>query len=79
MPNFIKSVRASIVGPKFGSRSSIPVNIFIISVFNLFYKPNFLKIKHVAIMRPNYAQVFNFRSRCAIANIIFMINKFDLL
>ena len=37
----------------FGSRSSIPVNIFIITLFDLFWVPNFIKINYIAILRPN--------------------------
>ena len=40
-------------GAKFGSRSSIPIDIFIISMFDLLWEPNFIKIRHIAILRPN--------------------------
>ena len=63
----------------FGSKSSIPINIFIISMFDLIWVPNFIKIRNIAILRPNLPEVFNFGSRFAISNIIFMINKLYLL
>ena len=44
----------------------------------MFWAPHFIKIKHIAILRPKL-QIFNFRSRSAISNIIFMINELDLL
>ena len=37
----------------FGSRSSIPINILIISKFNLLWVPDFIKIGHIANLRPN--------------------------
>ena len=40
--------------------------------------PNFIKIRHIAILRPNLLPKYNFGSRSAISN-IFMINKLDLL
>ena len=44
----------------FGTKSSISINIFIISKFDLFRLPNFIKIGYVAILRPTLPQVFNF-------------------
>ena len=60
--------------------------MFIISMFYLFRVLIFIKIGHIAILRPSdiltilsqFAEVFNFGSRSSIANIIFMINKLDL-
>ena len=47
-------------------------------MFDLFWVPNFIKIGHIAILKPNLLnKVFNFGS--AISNIIFMINELDLL
>ena len=40
--------------------------------------PNFIKIRHIAILRPNLLPKYNFGSRSAISN-IFMINELDLL
>ena len=37
----------------FRSRSSIPINIFLISMFDLYWLPYFIKIRHIAILRPN--------------------------
>ena len=37
----------------FGSRSSIPNIKFIISMFDFFWVPNFIKIEHIAIVRSN--------------------------
>ena len=50
-------------------------NIFIIRMFDLFWLPNFIKIRHIAISRPNLPKL----SRSAISNIIFIIHKLDLL
>ena len=47
-------------------------------MFNLFWVSNFIKIRHIAILRPNLPK-YNFRSRSAVSNIIFMINELDLL
>ena len=47
-------------------------------MFSLFWLPDFIKIRHIAILRPNLSK-YNFGSRSAISNIIFMINKLDLL
>ena len=44
-------------------------------MFDLFWLPNFLKIRHIAILRPNLLKL----SRSAISNIIFIIHKLDLL
>ena len=44
----------------FGTKSSISINIFIISKFDLFRLPNFIKIGYVAILQPILPQVFNF-------------------
>ena len=41
--------------------------------------PNFIKIGHIAILETKTAQVFNCRSRFAISNVIFMIDKLGLL
>ena len=37
----------------FQPRSSIPINVFIVGMFDLFWLPNFRKIRHIAILRPN--------------------------
>ena len=37
----------------FRSSSSIPINAFIISMFELFWLPNFIKIRHITILRSN--------------------------
>ena len=37
----------------FRSRSSIPINILLISMFDLYWLPYFIKIRHIAILRPN--------------------------
>ena len=42
----------------FGSRSSIPINILIINMFDLFWVPNFIKIKQIPILRPNLPKFF---------------------
>ena len=63
----------------FGSRSSIPSAIFVISMFDLFWASNFIKIGHIAIFFTKTVQVFNSGWRHAISKIIFMINKLDLL
>ena len=47
-------------------------------MFSLFRLPDFIKIRHIAILRPNLSKC-NFGSRSAISNIMFMINKLDLL
>ena len=47
-------------------------------MFNLLQVPNFIKIRHIAIMRPNLLPKYNFGSRSTISN-IFMINELDLL
>ena len=47
-------------------------------MFSLFWVANFIKIRHIAILRPNLSK-YNFGSRSAISNIIFVINKLDLL
>ena len=44
-------------------------------MFDLFWLPNFIKIRHIAILRPNLPKL----SISAISNIIFMINKLELL
>ena len=92
MSNFIKKGANFSAGTKFtgiynfGSRSSIPSTMFVISMFYLFRVLIFIKTGHIAILRPSdiltilsqFAEVFNFGSRSSIANIIFMINKLDL-
>ena len=47
-------------------------------MFSLLWVPNFIKIKHIAIFRPNLLK-YNSGSRSAISNIIFMIKELDLL
>ena len=37
----------------FRSSSSIPMNAFIISMFELLWLPNFIKIRHIKILRSN--------------------------
>ena len=44
----------------FETKSSISINIFIISKLDLFKLPNFIKIGYVEILRPILPQVFNF-------------------
>ena len=44
-------------------------------MFDLFWFSNFIKIRHIAILRPNLSKL----SRSDISNIIFMINELDLL
>ena len=44
-------------------------------MFDLFWLPNFIKIRHLAILRPNLPKL----SGSIIWNIIFMINELDLL
>ena len=44
-------------------------------MFDLFWLSNFIKIRHIAILRPNLSKL----SRSDISNIIFMINELDLL
>ena len=48
-------------------------------MFDLFWVSNFIKIGHIAILKPKSAQVFNLGSRFLVSNIILMINKLDLL
>ena len=57
-------------------RSSNPCTIFLISMFNLFWVPNFIKI---GLIVTKSTQVFNFGWRYAISNIILMIKKLDQL
>ena len=45
-------------------------------MFSLFRLPDFIKIRHISVLRPNLSK-WNFGSRSAISNIIFMINKLD--
>ena len=47
-------------------------------MFSLFWVPNFIKFRYIAILRPNLPN-YNFGSRSSISDIIFMINKLDLL
>ena len=61
----------------FGSRSSIPINIFIISMFD--FSAKFYKDQAHCNFETKTAQVFNFRSRSTISNITFTINEPDLL
>ena len=61
----------------FRSRSSITINIFIISVFDLFWLPNFKKSGAFSF-EIKCAQAFNFDPRSAVSKIIFMINKLAL-
>ena len=85
VPNFIKiganfSVRKKFARIyNFGSRSSIPIIIFIISMFDLVWVPNFIKIRYTAILRPKLAKFLISGQKSAISDIIFMINKLDLL
>ena len=44
-------------------------------MFDLFWFPNFIKNRHIAILGPNLSKL----SRSDISNIIFMINELDLL
>ena len=62
----------------FRSRSSITINIFIISVFNLFWLPNFKKSGAFSFGL-KCAQALNFDPRSAVSKIIFMINELELL
>ena len=62
VPNFIKLLSTSIVGPNLGTRSSIPNSIFKFNVFSLLWIPNFVKITLYLKRRTKYAQIWNFMS-----------------
>ena len=59
LPNFIKLLSASIVGPKFETRS-IPNSIFKTRVFSLLWIPNFIKIRLYLKGGNKSAQIWNF-------------------
>ena len=62
----------------FRSRSWIPNNIFIISTFNLLSAKCHKNQAHCNIEAKS-AQIFNYGTRFAILNIIFMFKELDLL
>ena len=62
----------------FGSRSLILINIFKISMFSLFWVPFYRNMAHCNLETKS-TQVFNFRSRSSISNIVLMIHELDLL
>ena len=62
VPNFINSLSTSIVGQKFGTRLSIPNNVFKISVFSLLWVPNFITIRLCSKRGTKSAQIWNFGS-----------------
>ena len=63
LPNFMKIGPNVGFGTKFariynfGSRSSVPINIFITSMFDLFWVLNFIKIGNTAILRLNLPEL----------------------
>ena len=88
VPNFIKigenfsfrtKFRKFLVlgqGHQFQLIISMPV---IISMLDLFWVANIIKIWHITFLRPSLPKFFILGLRSAISDIIFMINELDLL